>query len=125
MTANDALRFLAHEAARCRDRDAHEALCLWLPALCKIIGVKPADDFEALALQETAHRELRAVNESPLVEAHCEICSFAETLPECRFSAGHMPGPSPNAAVLSVDLARAWCDQCQAERHFVREAVTA
>lgn len=115
MNASDAIRFLAHEAQRCRDRDAHEALCLWLPAMCRVFGLKPADDFDALAIQEQLHRELRDLNESYLVEAHCEKCGFAETVPACRFTWQNAMG---NAAKI-------WCDQCHAERFFAREEVTA
>lgn len=111
MNAEDAIRFLAHEAARCRDRDAHEALCLWLPALCKLLGVRPADDFEALAIQAKAHQDLRALNESPLVEAHCAACDFAEPLPEVRFD--------------KTGQALHWCEHCQTQRYFDRPEVPA
>lgn len=106
MTANDAIRFLAHEAQRCRDRDSHEALCLWLPALCKVLGVRPCDDFEALAIQERAHRELRALNESPLVQCQCETCATWEALPRVKFNG------CPSVAF--------WCAACGGERSFVR-----
>src|SRR5712671_4271902 len=43
-----ALRFLAHEALRCRDRDTAEALCLLLPALLSELELKPMDQWEAL-----------------------------------------------------------------------------
>jgi len=48
MTAEDALRFLAHQARQCRDRDTHEALCLLLPALLSQLNLEPMDGFEAL-----------------------------------------------------------------------------
>jgi hypothetical protein len=48
MTPPEALRFLHHEALVCRDHDAHEALCLLLPALLKVMELSPMDDFEAL-----------------------------------------------------------------------------
>ena len=114
MNADDALRFLAHEVKRCTDRDLREAATLWVPALCKVLGLRPADDFEALAIQEQAHRELRALNESPLVEVHCHVCGFADTLPEVRFDPH-----CPTSGLLS------WCAQCQGERCFTREAVPA
>lgn len=106
MNATDAIRFLAHEAQRCRDRDSHEALCLWLPALCKVLAVRPCDDFEALALQEQAHRELRALNESPLVQCQCETCLAWEALPRIRFNGS-----------LGASY---WCERCGGERWFVR-----
>jgi hypothetical protein len=51
MTPPEALRFLHHEALTCRDHDAHEALCLLLPALLKVMELSPMDDFEALAFR--------------------------------------------------------------------------
>ena len=58
MTAADALRFLDHEARLCRDRDAHEALCLLLPALLKAVELPPMDDYEALGFHVELHRAL-------------------------------------------------------------------
>jgi hypothetical protein len=54
-----ALRFLDHEAKRCRDRDSHEALCLLLPALLKVFKLQPCDDFQALEFEGKFHKELR------------------------------------------------------------------
>ena len=51
MTPAEALRFLHHEALVCRDHDAHEALCLLLPALLKVVELPPMDDLEALAFR--------------------------------------------------------------------------
>jgi hypothetical protein len=51
MTPAEALRFLHHEALVCRDHDAHEALCLLLPALIKVMELGPMDDLEALAFR--------------------------------------------------------------------------
>ena len=117
MNADDAIRFLAHEAKACRDRDAHEALCLVPPALLRVLGVRAMDDFEALEFMRQFHNELRALNESPLVEAHCEVCEFADTLPECRFSEHVMTG---------LQVSKGWCSKCNGERLFVRrEAVPA
>jgi hypothetical protein len=48
MQPADALRFLDHEARQCRDRDAHEALCLLLPTLLRVLRLTPMDSFEAL-----------------------------------------------------------------------------
>jgi len=59
MIPADALRFLDHEAAMCRDRDAHEALCLLLPALLKILELSPMDDYEALAFRIEIHNALK------------------------------------------------------------------
>lgn len=52
MTTDDALRFVAHEAALCRSRDEHEALCLLLPAVLRVIRLSPMDDVEARAFRE-------------------------------------------------------------------------
>jgi hypothetical protein len=55
MTAQDALRFLNHEAAFCRDRDAHEALCLLLPALLRACDLRPMNGYEAQAFRAQLH----------------------------------------------------------------------
>ena len=55
MSTDDALRFLEHEARVCRDRDAHEALCLLVPALLKACDLKPANGYQV----EEIRRELR------------------------------------------------------------------
>lgn len=112
MSTSDTIRFLAHEAARCRDRDTCEAFCLLLPALCRVLNLKPLDDVAALIFERDFHHALRKLNASPLVEAHCETCGFADTVAESRFEL--------NAQVSG------WCDQCGVERHFAkREAVSA
>ncbi len=59
MNADDAIRFLAHEGQQCRDRDAHEALCLLLPAFMKTLDLPPMDDVEAQAFGYRLHRELK------------------------------------------------------------------
>ena len=64
MTPADALRYLDHEARLCRDHDAHEALCLLLPALLKVMKLSPMDDYEALAFRLDLHS---ALNQSPTV----------------------------------------------------------
>jgi len=68
MTPADAMRFLDHEAVLCRDRDAHEALCLLLPALLRVLELSPMDDYEALAFRIEFHNALLrtgTVSESP------------------------------------------------------------
>jgi len=57
VTAEQALRFVAYEAAWCRDRDAGEALCLLLPPVLRALDMSPMDSFEA----ERFRRELKAV----------------------------------------------------------------
>ena len=68
MMPADALRFLEHEALLCRDRDAHEALCLLLPALLKMMELTPMNDHEALAFRIELHKALsqaQAVSKEP------------------------------------------------------------
>ncbi len=52
------MRFLDHEAVLCRDRDTHEALCLLLPALLRVMELTPMDDYEALAFRIELHNAL-------------------------------------------------------------------
>jgi len=52
MSTDDALRFVAHEAFWCRGRDEHEALCLLLPALLRVMHLPPMEDVEARAFRE-------------------------------------------------------------------------
>jgi hypothetical protein len=59
MIAEEAIRFLAHEAKRCRDKDSAEALCLWLPTMCRLMGLQPMDDFESLDFAVNAREELK------------------------------------------------------------------
>lgn len=62
MTAEEAIRFVAHEAPRCRDRDSAEALCLLAPALLKVTKLKPMDDLEAAAVRHQIKKELADAN---------------------------------------------------------------
>lgn len=59
MIPEEALRYLAHEAARCRDRDTAESICLLLPAMLRLMCAKPMDPFEALSFQLQLRQELR------------------------------------------------------------------
>ena len=59
MIAEEAIRYLAHEASHCRDKDAHEALCLLLPAMLKLLCLEPMDNFEALDFAIKMRDELR------------------------------------------------------------------
>ena len=58
MTPADALRYLAHEARLCREHDAHEALCLLLPALMRLLQLPAMDDYDALAFRVELHDAL-------------------------------------------------------------------
>jgi len=59
MIAEEAIRYLDHEARLCRDKDAHEALCLLLPAMLKLLCLQPMDNFEALDFLIKMREELR------------------------------------------------------------------
>lgn len=52
MNPTDALRWLAHEAKLCRDRDSSEALCLLFPPLLATLDLPSMDDAEAQAFRE-------------------------------------------------------------------------
>lgn len=64
MNTNDALRWLAHQANLCRDRDSCEALCLLFPPLLNSLALPPMDDIEAEAfkqrLKDTLRNDLRS-----------------------------------------------------------------
>lgn len=107
MNPTEALRYLAHEANRCRrgDRDTAEAICLLLPALCRVFNLKPLDDFAALEFHLALREELQRLESVPLVEAHCSGCGNAEAIRADLFAAGP---------------ARSFCDFCQRESAFDR-----
>lgn len=56
----DCLRWLAHEARDCRDRDQSEAICLLLPPLMRFLALPDMDDLEARAFRERLRRALTA-----------------------------------------------------------------
>jgi hypothetical protein len=64
MTKEDAIRYLDHQAAQCRGRDACEALCLLLPALMRILELEPMDDLEARAVHYGIKLDLAALDNS-------------------------------------------------------------
>jgi len=59
LSAENALRFAANQARRCRDRDSAESLCLLFPALLKILNLEPMNDFEALDFRAELRATLR------------------------------------------------------------------
>ncbi len=59
MNSTDALRWLAHEAKRCRDRDSAEALCLLFPALLRSLNLEAMDALEAEAFKHRVKESLR------------------------------------------------------------------
>ena len=65
MTAERAIRFLAHEARACRDRDTHEAFCLLLPALVRVMDLPAMDDYEAAAVRFQLKQELSTLKNAP------------------------------------------------------------
>lgn len=59
MTETDAIRWLAFEASRCKDRDAGLTLCLCLPPILAQLNQKPMDEAEAAAFRERLKNALR------------------------------------------------------------------
>lgn len=59
MDAEQTIRFLAHEAQRCRDRDAADILTLRFPSLLKLLELQPMSDVEAASFDVQFHQELR------------------------------------------------------------------
>lgn len=59
MNADDAIRFLAHEAKQCRDRDAHEMHVLLYPAMLRVLDLQPMTAREAAAARCEFHQALR------------------------------------------------------------------
>ena len=105
MTLQNALRFLDHEARRCRDRDAHEALCLLLPAILKTLRLEPMDDFQALDFQLKFRAALKETVEpgNYVIEAACVDCGAGAGLRIAEFEDG---------------AARTWCERCGRETVF-------
>lgn len=53
MTAEEAIRWLAFEAAWCRNRDQAEAFCLLLPALLRALNLPPMREEDARLFRRT------------------------------------------------------------------------
>jgi hypothetical protein len=67
VTIESALRFLEHEAQRCReliptDRDAHEMFCLLLPSLRSAFQLEPMEGLEARAFRQELKEKLNQKN---------------------------------------------------------------
>jgi hypothetical protein len=74
MIAEEAIRFLEHEGRKCRDKDAHEALCLLLPSMLRLLCLEPMDDFAALDFAIEMRKELREqVNPEPVKSAELQV----------------------------------------------------
>lgn len=59
MTPEQALQFIAHEAKDCRDREAHEALCLLLPSVLKCLDLQPMNHIDAGVFRIDLHHAIR------------------------------------------------------------------
>ncbi|HEV2391065.1 MAG TPA: hypothetical protein VG146_01745 [Verrucomicrobiae bacterium] len=59
MSAEDALRFLDHESGYCRCHDQHEALCLLLPGLLRVLDLEPMNSYEAEKFRSEFRKALR------------------------------------------------------------------
>ena len=80
MIAEEAIRYLDHEARECRDKDAHEALCLLLPAMMQLLGLKQMDHFEALSFTIEFRDELREqINPEPVDHTAMETSLTSQT----------------------------------------------
>ncbi|HYG23383.1 MAG TPA: hypothetical protein VEH04_11420 [Verrucomicrobiae bacterium] len=55
----EAIRFLDDQAKLCRDRDDHEALCLLLPALMKVLQLAPMNGYEAADFRRRFKQQLQ------------------------------------------------------------------
>jgi len=105
MTAQDALRFLAHEAVRWNG-DAQRALPVLLPQVMKVLHLPPMDDLSALDFTFDLRKALAQLDKSPLSECNCKQCGFVEAL------------LCPGNMVLH------WCTDCGRETLFVRVETT-
>jgi hypothetical protein len=63
VTPTDALRYLHFRSLECRDRDAHEALCLLIPSILKALGLDAMDGYEADAFRHQLKTELHKISE--------------------------------------------------------------
>jgi hypothetical protein len=59
MTSDNAVRFLANQAALCRNKDDGEALCLLLPGLLRCLDLPPMNDYEAAAFRDVFKHTLQ------------------------------------------------------------------
>jgi hypothetical protein len=59
VNAEQALQLLDNQAKWCRSKEDHEMLCLLLPALLRVLNLKPIDDFQAKQLRDELRRSLK------------------------------------------------------------------
>jgi hypothetical protein len=101
MTTEDAIRFLDHQAAQCRGRDAGEALCLLLPAMMRIMGLDRMSDVEAYAFRHGFKRDLAALPDGLAAGAmaardmRTKNCNDSEGHSALARRAGRNPPASP------------------------------
>lgn len=63
MNSGQAIRWLAHEAKTCRDRDALEMHALLYPAVLKLCDLEAMDDFEAQCFTRDFKERLARLNQ--------------------------------------------------------------
>lgn len=112
MTAALALAYLLHEVQRGQDfarahhdPDALTLATLEVPALCRVLGVSPLDDFAALGFKAEFRAALKALVERDgyQVSAACVECGAASQL---------------RLDVFQGEQARHWCEGCGRESRF-------
>ena len=107
MTVHNAIRWLHFEAAKCRDRDSHEAFSLLMPPLLKVLGLDPMEEVEAAAFRYRFKQELarlpfedeadREASRSAFLAQPMQPGAGNETskeLPGARASVPVAPGPA-------------------------------
>jgi hypothetical protein len=96
MTTDNAIRFLHFEAAKCRDRDSCEALCLLMPALLRVMELQPMENVEAAAFRHQFRQEL---DELPFQDATDRALSTPAVLARSMQPGGsHAPEGTSNHA---------------------------
>lgn len=103
MTAYNAIRFLQFEAAKCRDRDACEALCLLLPVMVRVFDLEPMEDVEAAAFR---YQFKQALQKLPFQDEADRACARPAVLaqpmhPDPADEANDVRGPSRNCATFA------------------------
>lgn len=75
MNTIDSIRFLAHEAQLCRDRDRHEALCLLLPGIMRVESLEPMTEREAIQFRREFRAELARLTETTTQNRKVQQCT--------------------------------------------------
>ena len=100
LNAQEALRFLAHEASD--GNFTSERLKVLLPSLCKLLGVEAMDGNESTDFLWALQTELLKRDKVPAVPCHCQICDNTREL------------------VLPGNMDVTFCEVCQRETLFIR-----